>query len=630
MEVSLMVNHEQNLLDLIKRLDIKGKQNWVVTTDGVDNLDEDKVNKDDGYVEVRDHQLFVINQTNAGKQPTLLPNLNLNITINSNILRRESPVFEGDIIEWKKKGTSLPYAIQISEDKLSVFLQVHPELFQEIQLKNKRRSTRFLLEIEYIDAQCNVEEVSSAIVEDIMKRGIQAEINTTAIIQELINPTFHQILVAEGLPIIPSRDAVLEKYFSNDLKEVIEEVDGKADFKNRLKIPTVETGQVIAKLNPPKEGKEGYTVFGQTLKPKPPKNIEVRTKPRVRITDDGKIIALQPGRPSVTGRSVKHVDILDTYVVNGNVDMKTGNIFFTGDVIIKGDVTDHMMVESTGSIYVYGNVYNAKLTATQHIQVIGNVINSKIIAGQLSVLYSEIYQLLQDLSNEFQKLIGALAQLQNSIQNQQLTFHFSDVLITLIDTKFGKIQDGVNKFLGISKDVSDRKIQLPVKFKIVFNALAKFRSRNSIRHIDSDGILHSVLYSINDLIQEMESMICDESNVQVKSAQLSTIKTYGAITITKDGTIQSKLFAGTDIIFNEKDAVIRGGKLEAICSIQAGVVGTDLGEPPELYAGQSISMYKLYQSHIKFPNHIIFMDEYEENIVLKYDEKKEKVTKKIK
>ncbi|MDE5412712.1 FapA family protein [Alkalihalobacterium chitinilyticum] len=620
------MNKKQNdIIELIRDIQIENFSKYeTIDTTTESEPTEHHILKDDGFIEVRDHQLFIINPNANGRQPVLVPNENIYMTVNGKVLKKEIAVFEKDTIEWTVK-IKKPYQITISEDKLNVYLQVFPELFTKYRLKDKKRSLRFKLEVEPCHKPCHVEEVSSKILEDITKYGVKIEVKTSAIMQELMQPTFNRILVAEGLPLIPSRDGFVEKFFKNEVEEVIEEVNGKVDFKNRLKIPIAEAGAVIAQVHPPKEGKEGYNVLGQTLLPKKAKRLDVRAKPAIKITDDGKVIALQQGRPSVTGHYVKHINILETYEVNGDVDMSTGNIFFSGDIIIRGNIKDHMTVESSGSIFVYGSVYHASVTASQHVIILGNVMNSKINAGQFGLFYSRVYKITQDLSLSIKQLWEALKQLQQAMELKGISMDFGYVLSTLVDSKFKNIRDKVFELYKTIQEMAEHQISFPPQLKIILNALAKFKDNQSILSITSEQSLHSIQYAINELMQQMESIILEESNIDFYSATSSQIKTNGKITIKKEGIINTTLFAGKDIVFNRQNAVIRGGKVEALETIKAGIVGTDMGQPPELYAGKKISIEKLHQAKISFPNYNLFIEEPIEEIELIYNSKTNKV-----
>ncbi|OLO35906.1 hypothetical protein BTR23_16300 [Alkalihalophilus pseudofirmus] len=621
-----MKNRNQSeIINLIKDLHIDNP--YAVEAEemkGEQLLADEQILKEDGFAEIREHQLFIIDPNKNGRHPVLIPNENLYITVNRTPLKKELVVFENDKIEWHIKEKS-SYKITISEDKLKVYLQVFPELFIHYRLKDKRRSLRFKIEVEPHHFPCNVEEVSSQILEDITKFGVKIEVKTSVIMQELIKPTFNKILVAEGLPLIPSRDGYVEKFFKTEIEEIIEEVGGKVDYKNRIKIPIVEAGALIAQLHPPKEGKEGYNVLGQALVPKKAKRMDVRAKPSVKITDDGQVIALQAGRPSVTGHYVKHINILETYEVNGDVDMSTGNIFFNGDIIVRGHVKDNMRVEGSGSVYIYGNVYHATVTASQHVYILGNIINSKINAGQFGLFYSRVYKITQALSLSIKQLWTALKQLLQALESKGIVTDFGYVLSTLVETKFKNIRDEVLELYKIIQEMAENQISFPPQLKIILNALATFKDHQSIKSIQSEQSLHSIQYAINELMQQMESIILEESNIDFHSANSSQIRTNGAITVKKEGIINTTLFAGKCVSFTKPTSVIRGGKVEALQFIKAGIVGTEKGQPPELYAGEKISIAKLYQARIKFPDQHLLLEQEIDNFELTYNSKTNKV-----
>ncbi len=620
-----MAMPNNDLIDIIKGLNFDELTKVNISASPSIDSNQGQLEKVDGYIEVRDHQIFVINPTEkSGKQPTLVPNSQLQIYVNGSLLKKEQVVFENDDIRWEVKQKP-EYEISISKENLEVFLQVYRELYEGYILKDKKRARRFMFEIEVVEKQLDVEEVVSQIAENIVKRGVRVEINTSAIIQEILDPKFEQILVAEGLPIIPAIDGYIEKFFSSKIAEVFEEVDGTVDFKNRIKIPTVEAGDVIAQIFEPRDGKTGLNVFGDTLNPKSPKKIVVRHKPRVKISDDGKVIALLSGRPSLTGSSVKQFDILETYEVLGDVDMTTGNILFNGDVVVRGHIKDNMRVECSGSLFVFGNVYNSTLTASQNIYVYGNIINSKVNSGQFGMYYSRVYKLIQDLLVSIKRLDDAFLQLRQALNNSNTEYKIGYILATLVETKFKEITKNVNEFYQIINEMVESKYQLPIPFQIVLNALKKFKDFEGIQSIATEHSLKSIHFSINELIQKMESDIQEQSDITFFNANLSQIKTNGTILVKKEGVINTVLFAGDAIQFEKNDAVIRGGKVEAVNSLDAAIVGTEKGKAPVLYAGESISIKEINQAQITLKNQTIYIDEKIEHLELKYDDKDERI-----
>ncbi|OIJ21709.1 hypothetical protein BKP45_03140 [Anaerobacillus alkalidiazotrophicus] len=620
-----MTNKNNDLLELIKGLNIN-KSNIINYTDTKDPVvnNQEILGEDDGYVEVRDHQIFVINPSNNGKQPVLIPNSKLQIYVNGSLLKKEQVVFDDDDIRWNVKPTN-DYGISISKDNLQVSLQVYPDLFIGYRLKDQKRARRIMIDIEPVEKYFDVEEIISQIAENIVKKGIRVEINTSAIMQEILDPKFKEILVAEGLPVIPSKDGYIQQYFSSVISEVLEEVSGMVDFKNRVKIPTVEAGEVIAQIFSPREGKAGHNVYGDSLEPKTPKEVIVRPKPRVKISDDGKVIALLSGRPSVTGSSVKQFDILDTYEINGDVDMKTGNIFFNGDVIVRGNIKDGMRIDCSGSLFVFGNVYHSTLTASQNVYVTGNIIGSKVNGGQFGMYYSSVYKIAQDLSVSLKRLQYAYSQLKVALSVKNTEYKIGYIVATLVETKFKEITKNVNDFYQIINKMLENKFQFPIHLQIVMNSLKKLKDYQAIHSIDSEQSLQSIQFSINELIQKMEADIQEESDISFYSSNLSQIKTNGRIIVKKEGIINSTLFAGTEINFEKRDSVIRGGKVEAVKTINAGIVGSAKGKSPILYAGETINITEINQAQITMRNEIIFIDEKITNLELKYNEKTERI-----
>lgn len=578
----------------------------------------------DGFIEVRDHELFIINPKAGGSQPFLKSMPNVLVYVNDILITEEQLVFENDIVKWDVVQEP-PFEISINDDEMFVYLKLNHSLYHQYRLKNKKRALYFTIEIEALPKKINIEEISSLVVEDLLKKGVEVEHDLTAIIQELTEPTFKKVVIAEGLPVIPSRDAKLEVFFESTPKVSFEEINGKINFKEKLKIPSVEKGGQIAQYYPPSEGKNGYTVFGTTIAPKPAKNIEVRAKSRVKITEDGKCFALQSGRPSLSGKSVKYLDVLESYEVNGDVDINTGNIYFTGDVIIKGHVKDGMHVECSGSIYVYGNVYQSQLTALQNIFIAGTVINSSIFAGQQSMLFGRVYKIVQDLLMSFKNLQRAINQLEQTLKSNQVNFDFNYMLFTLIEAKFSDIVKNVAEIYEIFTVQFDRRANLPLQFRIMVNALSSFKDFHSIKRIMSIEPINSIQHTLQELIAQIESMVLQESCIELKSANLSTLKTNGDIVIKGDGVVQTNFFAGGNITFDRLDSVIRGGNLEALKSIKAGVVGTESGRAPVLYAGESIDLYKIYQANIKFPGKFLLIDQLKEKLQLVYDPKTMKI-----
>ena len=64
------------------------------------------------------------------------------------------------------------------------------------------------------------------------------------------------------------------------------------------------------------------------------------------------------------------------------MDIKTGNIYFKGDVLVKGTVTDGMKVIASGNVEVRGFAAHCQIEAGGDILVKRNIVSGKVKAGK--------------------------------------------------------------------------------------------------------------------------------------------------------------------------------------------------------------------------------------------------------
>ncbi|MDR3130973.1 MAG: FapA family protein [Treponema sp.] len=184
------------------------------------------------------------------------------------------------------------------------------------------------------------------------------------------NPVYGEdIQAAAGLRPSNGRDAFFEYNFdiAQNKIRIREGIDGRVDFKELNIIQNVVEGQPLAKKIPAESGTAGKTVTGKTLPAKDGKDAPMPLGNNVRVDDDGlTILAEVNGQVLfVSGR----ISVESVYVVPGNVDIKSGNIIFLGNVQIKGNVEDGFSVKATGNIEVNGTVERAELDAEGDIIV---------------------------------------------------------------------------------------------------------------------------------------------------------------------------------------------------------------------------------------------------------------------
>jgi uncharacterized protein (DUF342 family) len=189
-----------------------------------------------------------------------------------------------------------------------------------------------------------------------------------------------KVLVAEGAKPIDGRDAYIEYNFETDQTKVHlkEGSNGKVDFKDLNIIQNVVANQPLARKIPPEQGIVGRTVTGKPIIAKNGKDIPLPTGKNVHAGEDGvTIFADINGQVVLAGQNI---NVEPVYTVDGDVNLKTGNIIFLGTVYIKGNVEDGFSVKAAGNIEITGTVEKADLDAE------GDIIVHQGITGKHSGL----------------------------------------------------------------------------------------------------------------------------------------------------------------------------------------------------------------------------------------------------
>lgn len=206
------------------------------------------------------------------------------------------------------------------------------------------------------------------------------------VLQDLENEAVYKtpVLVAEGTKPQNGTDASITFFFETDKTKLkIEEKDNRVDYKEMQMLQNVIEGQPLAKKNPPTKGVPGRTVTGKYLAAKDGKDIPLPLGKNVRVADDGLTILAEVNGEATYINGKINVETIT--IINENIDLKTGNKFFLGTIIVNGNVADGFKVEATGNIEIKGNVENALISAEGDVIVHQGIIgkgNGTVKAGK--------------------------------------------------------------------------------------------------------------------------------------------------------------------------------------------------------------------------------------------------------
>jgi len=257
--------------------------------------------------------------------------------------------------------------IRISNDKMTAYADIFPP----------RGEGKFISFEEFIN-QLNKNNVVSGIKEEIIKHYIDEMRKTGCEV--------NNILVAEGSQPINGKDAIIDFYFQKESmpQDFTILPDGRIDYRKKANIPVVKKGALLAKISDATKGSDGFDVTGKVLEAIDGVVPELVAGENVSLSKDQKeFVAECDGQVSLND---KILNVFQCFYVEGDVDYRSGNIDFNGNVIIKGVVREGFKVKATGDITVMKDVESANVSSGRDLIVYGGIIcrgnNYKVICGR--------------------------------------------------------------------------------------------------------------------------------------------------------------------------------------------------------------------------------------------------------
>lgn len=206
----------------------------------------------------------------------------------------------------------------------------------------------------------DVEVTPELIMEFSKKKGIVYGINEKI----LLTNQKKEWILAKGKAPTHGKHAYMEQVFKEQDKEELSE---NVDYKLVLDIVSVKKGDLIGRKIKATDGDAGINVLGEEIPPQKGKDFKLRAGKNTQLKENEQALyALIDGQLSVRKKTIH---VLPTFEVNGDMSLKTGNIDFVGNVIVRGNVPPGFKVEAGGDIHVTGTVEAAILKAGGSIHI---------------------------------------------------------------------------------------------------------------------------------------------------------------------------------------------------------------------------------------------------------------------
>lgn len=192
-------------------------------------------------------------------------------------------------------------------------------------------------------------------------------------------------IVAMGKSPIDGKDANFQTLFPEPehkgRPKILE--DGRADFYDLGIVTKVLLGDYLMQKNPPTPGEPGMTVTGEVIAPKAGKDKHFGQGKGAEISpaNPNLLIATVSGQPKVKGNFVNVEPIIQLE----EVGVGTGNIDFTGTVIIAKGVHSGFSVKCEGDLIINDIVEDAELMSNGNIELKRGLVGhgkAKVKAGE--------------------------------------------------------------------------------------------------------------------------------------------------------------------------------------------------------------------------------------------------------
>ncbi|WP_017753782.1 DUF342 domain-containing protein [Calidifontibacillus oryziterrae] len=321
------------------------------------------------------------------------------------------------------------------------------------------------------------------------------------------------VVIAKGKPPINGTDGFLRNEIITVSKKEIDQKQHFINLREVKQIPSVAKGQKLATIIHPTMGEDGCNVLGQKVPAKTGKPYRLRPGKNIEQIND-EIFAAIDGQISFGDRTI---NVFPMYEVRGDLDLKTGNIDFIGNVIIRGNVPTGFKVKSKGDIQIYGLVEGAELIADGSIYITGGIaaLNRGIVKAGVDIHTSYINQ--------------AHVECCRNIEVERSIFHSKCIAGGSIVTKNGTIVGGtISVGTGLEAKSIGNKMHTKTDLFIGINERI-VEQEKSLQHqlIDIEDVVYKLEIAVNNLAMKLKqtgTLSPKEKQLLVKSR--NTIEQY--------------------------------------------------------------------------------------------------------
>jgi len=379
-------------------------------------------------------------------------------------------------------------------------------------------------------------------------------------------------LIARGKNCVDGIDDKIKINFNakKSFNNMVEETTGNIDFKSIGSIEAVHRGDVIAVLIKGTEGLDGCNVFGKRIVHKKSRIMKLKASSGCEVRDFDKVVALIDGKPCVKGNTFY---VYKLHELKDDVDIKSGNIKFIGDIVVYGGVKEGMTVDCGNCLKIYKDIERAVIKSKNNIEIMGNVITSKVMGGGDDVVTLRCITNLENINLILKNLILVIEEIKKSDLLGKGKKD-GEIIKVLIENKFKNLTRlciSAIAFLNVRKESATEEV-LVTMLRNKFIGLGPIK----IKHY---GEIDRVINLIDEKIEYLKCLVSLPVEVKFSYCQDSKIESTGNIILTGKGEYVSEIISNDGVYFMDLKSVTRGGSITAKNLIKCRKVGSPAGVP---------------------------------------------------
>lgn len=216
-------------------------------------------------------------------------------------------------------------------------------------------------------APVTLEWVQNELLRSLISLPMSDEVTKTLSEAIARKETLNGLVACHGLRGVAGKGPYLHPSYRDAATRVQGNIEKDSlDMREMQQRQTVQRGQLVAEIRyttPPVVGKN---IFGDEVPGGAGENLLVKVGDGIQQRENGRYFATSDGIPLVEEAAIS---LSKALVIEGDVNLRTGNVRFDGPVEIKGSVEHGSVVETTGDLVIHGSIRGGRVRTQGKLSV---------------------------------------------------------------------------------------------------------------------------------------------------------------------------------------------------------------------------------------------------------------------